>query len=154
MEKERKILFNFTSYILLGLLICLIGLSNVFASTYESTQFTAQLYDNYGTSLQPVTTNFTNNYYTGIIPTMVANSSGGAWGISSPIALLENHNYSLTLEITGAYGGALILSSVNRIGIGKNLADAVYSYVNSTVVDTTFQEQLMAILCNMLLPLK
>lgn len=139
MEKERKILFNFTSYILLGLLICLVGLSNVFASTYDSSQFEARLYDNYGTSLQYVTTELIYGWQ-GNIPHMVANSTGGAWGIQSPIALLKDHTYSITIEIGGTWGGSLILSSKNRVGVGRNYDDAVYSYVNGTNAELKYSK--------------
>lgn len=55
-----------------------IGINKIFAATYDYSQFTAQLYDNYGPSLSAVTTNITNNRHEGIIPNMTANTSGGA----------------------------------------------------------------------------
>lgn len=140
MTREIKILLNFTSYILLGVLICLIGLSNVFASTYNATQFTAQLYDNYGPSLNAVTTDFTNNRYQGIIPSMIANSSGAAWGVSSPVTLVANHTYALTAEISGPYAGKLVLSTYNRIGVGTNLNNAKTSYQNNSSVKEIYSK--------------
>lgn len=140
MIKEKRILSYAVGYLLVGLFICMIGISNVFAATYNATQFTAQLYDNYGPSLSSVTTDFTNNRYQGIIPTMVANSSGAAWGISSPVTLVANHTYTLTAEISGTYGGRLVLSTYNRIGVGTSLSNAKSSYQNNSYVKEIYSK--------------
>lgn len=138
MENCKKVLISFCLYLFTFLLIVLVGVSNVFASSYDALSFTAQLYDNYGPSLSPVTTSMSNMYYTGTIPTMTANSSGAAWGISSPIPLLANHTYSLSVKIEGNYGGNIRLSTYNRIGVGTSLGNAKSSYENNSNVTENY----------------
>lgn len=123
---------SFLVWLLLFGLVCIVGISNVFAATYDSTTFTAQLYDNYGPSLHSVTTEFSNMSWRGTIPGMTANTSGAAWGVSSPIPLLANHTYSMTVKIEGPYGGNVVLSTYNRIGVGTSLSAAKSSYENNT----------------------
>lgn len=123
---------SFLVWLLLFGLVCIVGITNVFAATYDSTTFTAQLYDNYGPSLHSVTTEFSNMSWRGTIPGMTANTSGAAWGVSSPIPLLANHTYSMTVKIEGPYGGNVVLSTYNRIGVGTSLANAKSSYENNT----------------------
>lgn len=122
----------FLAWLIVFAVICVLGISNVFASTYDSTTFTAQLYDNYGPSLHSVTTEFSNMSWRGTIPGMTANTSGAAWGVSSPIPLLANHTYSMTVKIEGPYGGNVVLSTYNRIGVGTSLSAAKTSYENNT----------------------
>ena len=124
------IMFIFWSIIMA--VVCIIGISNVFAATYDPTTFTAQLYDNYGPSLHSVTTEFSNMSWRGTIPQMQANTSGAAWGVSSPIPLLKGHTYSMTIRIDGTYGGNIVLSTYNRVGLGTSLANAKSSYENNT----------------------
>lgn len=124
------IMFIFWSIIMA--VVCIVGISNVFAATYDSTTFTAQLYDNYGPSLHSVTTEFSNMSWRGTIPQMQANTSGAAWGVSSPIPLLKGHTYSMTIRIDGTYGGNIVLSTYNRVGLGTSLANAKSSYENNT----------------------
>ena len=124
------IMFIFWS--ILMAIVCIVGISNVFAATYDPTTFTAQLYDNYGPSLHNVSTEFSNMSWRGTIPQMNANTSGAAWGISSPIPLLKGHTYSMTVRIDGTYGGNIVLSTFNRIGVGTSLANAKSSYENNT----------------------
>lgn len=135
MTYNKKSIGPVISFILwaLGVLtVCIVGISNVFAATYDSTTFTAQLYDNYGPSLHSVTTDFTNMSWRGTIPGMTANTSGAAWGVSSPIPLIANHTYSMTVKIEGTYGGNIVLSTYNRIGVGTSLENAKTSYENNT----------------------
>lgn len=135
MTYNKKSIGPVVSFILWSILmaiVCVIGISNVFAATYDSTTFTAQLYDNYGPSLHSVTTEFSNMSWRGTIPGMTANTSGAAWGVSSPIPLLANHTYSMTVKIEGPYGGNVVLSTYNRIGVGTSLSAAKTSYENNT----------------------
>lgn len=131
-DKSIGPLISFILWLSLFAVICIIGISNVFAATYDANSFTAQLYDNYGPSLHTVSTQFTNMSWRGTIPTMQANTSGAAWGISSPIPLLSNHTYSMTVKIEGTYGGNLILSTYNRIGVDTSLSNAKSSYENNS----------------------
>lgn len=131
-KKELGPVLTFILWLVGIAIICIIGISNVFAATYDATSYTAQLYDNYGPSLHTVTTDFTNMSWRGTIPSMTANTSGAAWGISSPIPLLANHTYSMTVKIEGTYGGNITLSTYNRIGVGTSLSSAKSSYENNT----------------------
>lgn len=133
MENNKKILLSFSFYFLTLLLIIIIGISNVFAETYDAYLFKAQLYDNNNGSLSTVSTSFGNNYWQGTIPNMTANSSGAAWGISSPIPLIANHTYTLTVNIGHEYGNT-VLSTYNRIGVGSSFNEARISYQNNTNV--------------------
>lgn len=135
-------LYKFLIWAFVGFCVFCVGIFRVNAATYYSNDFTAQLYDNYGPSLSPVTTSLTNNRYQGIIPTMSANTSGGAWGVSSPITLLANHTYTITATIDGTFGGNIILSTYNRIGVGTTLQNAVNSYVNNTNVNENYSRAL------------
>lgn len=135
---NTKPLIKFLLWLCMGILICIIGISNVFADTYTSSQFSAQLYDNYGPSLSAVTTDQSNARWQGTIPSMTANSSGAAWGISSPVVLLANHTYSVSLKITGPYGGNIVLSSYNRVGVGTTLANAKTSYQNNSYANENY----------------
>lgn len=131
-KKSIGPVISFIIWLALFGVICIVGISNVFAATYNANSYTAQLYDNYGPSLHEVTTEFTNMSWRGTIPQMQANTSGAAWGISSPIPLLSNHTYSMTVKIEGTYGGNLILSTYNRIGVGTSLSNAKSSYENNS----------------------
>lgn len=131
-KKSIGPVISFIIWLALFGVICIVGISNVFAASYDANSFTAQLYDNYGPSLHSVSTQFTNMSWRGTIPTMNANTSGAAWGVSSPIPLLANHTYSMTVKIEGTYGGNLILSTYNRIGVGTSLSNAKSSYENNT----------------------
>lgn len=114
---------------------------SVNAASYDYTKYTAQLYDNYGPTLYATSTSLVTNRWQGVLD-MTANSSGGAWGISSPIPLLANHTYALTVKIDGTYGGNIILSTYNRIGVGTSLANAVTSYQNNTYVNENYSKYL------------
>ena len=131
-KKSIGPVISFIIWLTLFAIICIVGISNVFAASYNANSFTAQLYDNYGPSLHDVTTEFSNMSWRGTIPQMQANTSGAAWGVSSPIPLLANHTYSMTVKIEGTYGGNLILSTYNRIGVGTSLSNAKSSYENNS----------------------
>ena len=109
-----------------------ISFNRVLADSFLYYDYEAQLYDNYGPSLHSVSTSSSTGGWSGTIPSMTANTSGAAWGISSPLPILANHTYSVSLVINGSYGGNLVLSTYNRIGVGTSLANAVSSYENST----------------------
>lgn len=131
-KKSISPVISFLAWLLVFAIICVVGICNVFAATYDATTYTAQLYDNYGPSLHDVSTEFSNMSWRGTIPQMQANTSGAAWGVSSPIPLLANHTYSMTVKIEGPYGGNVVLSTYNRIGVGTSLANAKSSYENNT----------------------
>lgn len=131
-KKSISPVISFIIWLVVFAIICIIGITNVFAASYDATTYTAQLYDNYGPSLHSVTTEFSNMSWRGTIPQMQANTSGAAWGVSSPIPLLKGHTYSMTIRIDGTYGGNIVLSTYNRVGLGTSLANAKSSYENNT----------------------
>ena len=129
---KNETMRKFLLWCLCGIIIFLVGHFKVFASTYTANEFTAQLYDNYGSTLSAVSTSSNGSYWTGYIPTMVANSAGAAWGVSSPIPLLANHTYTVSIN-PGSYIGTSILSTYNRIGVGTSMDSAKTSYQNGGV---------------------
>ena len=122
-------------WILTGIIILLVGVLRPKADTFTPSQITAQLYDNSNGWLTSVNTTFDSgmDIWYGYI-THVANSSGGAWGISSPISMLNNHTYSVSAYITVPGCGFTRLSTVDRIGVGISLDSAVSSYQNNSNV--------------------
>lgn len=136
MVKEKRI-----KSLIIGLLLFSVGLSNVNAASYTGFDFTAQLYDNVNGSLTAVTTSGPtagSGSYEGYIA-YAANSSGGAWGISSPTTLLSNHTYTLTASIPNECG-YLVLSTYNRIGVGTSLSNAKTSYQDNTNVTEVYSK--------------
>lgn len=140
-DKSIAPVFTFIIWLALFAFICIIGISNVFAATYSGFDYRAQLYDNLGPNLTSVTTSGPTagtGSYEGYIG-YTANSSGGAWGISSPITLIANHTYTLTASIPNECGN-IILSTYNRIGVGTSLSSAVTSYQNNTNVNEVYSK--------------
>lgn len=144
MAKEKRILIYFISFLLGFFLIMFIGISGVFAATYNGSEFTAQLFDNYGPTLNYITTSDLyqdSNHYEGIIPSMTSNGAGAAWGISSPIPIITNHNYSITVKALNDCSQP-ILSSYNRIGIGTDIGFAKYAYENNQYAEEIYSKAL------------
>ena len=138
MIKEKRILSYFIGWLFLGYIIFIIGTNNVYASTYTGSDYYARLYDNVNGILTGVDTTgpYNEGLYEGYIP-YSANSSGGAWLISSPITLISNHTYTLTASIPNECG-PLVLSSVNRIGVGTTINNAKSSYQNNSDVNEIY----------------
>lgn len=130
-EKRIKIL-------IIALLLFLVGFTKVNAASYSGFDYTAKLYDNVNGTITSVTTNgpYNEGLYEGYIP-YTANSSGGAWLISSPLTLVANHTYTLTASIPNECG-PLTLSSANRIGVGTIVNNAKASYQNNTDVNEVY----------------
>lgn len=123
------------------LLIPLLLVTEVKAASYTGFDYSAQLYDNLGPSLTSVTTSgpsASTGYYEGYVA-YTANSSGAAWGISSPITLIANHTYTLTASVPNECGYP-ILSTYNRIGIGTSLSNAKTSYQNNTNANEVYSK--------------
>ena len=141
-KKYLSVLFTFLAWLIVGFIVCFVGINNIFAASYDANNFTAQLYDNLGPTLNAVTTSKEENgslYYYGFIG-LTANSSGGAWGISSPIPLIANHTYSMTVDPYAPGCGYTILSSYPRLGVGTSFANAKASYQNNTYVEEKFYQ--------------
>lgn len=129
---KNRFLYNLMRILIIIGIGFLLGICHVKADTYTANEVTAQLYDNYGPNLSAVSTSFNGSYWTAYIPTMVANSAGAAWGISSPIPLLANHTYTVSIN-PGSYIGTSILSTYSRIGVGTTMDSAKTSYQNGGV---------------------
>ena len=143
MVKEKRILSYILGWLIVGFIIIFMGVNNVFASSYNADNFTAQIYDNINGSLTAKTTTKESSgtiYYYSYDVGYTAYSSGGAWGVSSPIPLLANHTYSMTVDPMVIGCGFTILSSINRLGVGTNLGNAVTSYQNNTNVNEKFSQ--------------
>lgn len=134
-------------WLVLGIIVCFIGIKNTYAATYTPDNFTAQLFDNINGSLSYQETNNEivdnkNIYYYGFINNLVANSAGGAWGISSPIPLINNHTYSMTVKTQVVGCGTTQLSNINRIGIGPDMGFAKYAYENNQYAEELYSKTL------------
>lgn len=133
-DKSLEPVIMFLFWLVCFAIICIVGISNVFASSYNYNDFSAILYDNYGPELHYVlTTTVEGGGYTGTISSMTANTSGAAWGFSSPIPLVAGRTYSISIN-PGLYNATsdIVLSTYNRIGVGTTLSNAVTSYQNNT----------------------
>ena len=143
MIKEKRILSYILGWLIVGFIIIFIGVNNVFAASYNADNFTAQIYDNINGSLTSKTTTKETTgiaYYYSYDVGYTAYSSGGAWGVSSPIPLIANHTYSMTVDPMVVGCGFTILSSINRLGVGTTLGNAVSSYQNNTNVNEKFSQ--------------
>ena len=111
-------------------IICIIGISNVFAATYPiSMTSEVAFYDNSGSSLTSIGTNWQEGmqaYYSNNLPT-TAGSYGGAIAFNSPIPLLANHTYALTLTFDND-DIDIALSLKNKIAIGNSISSVKYNY--------------------------
>ena len=132
MIKQKKILINFILWCIGLFLVCCVGISNVFALENNNA---IQFYDNNGTSLTSVSTNYIQQTgESNAIFTTTANSYGGAVMIQSTIPLVQDHIYTMFLNV-GAYsnGGYTELSTKNCVGLGGSYANAINSYVNCNI---------------------
>lgn len=124
-------------YILLIILSIFIFIRNAKADTYNMNyEYYQQYYDNSGSSVTAVSTTWNESlqsYVSGNINT-VANSYGAGLSISSPIPLLANHTYSMSIYFDNLSN--ISLSSKNNIAIGNSLSNASSNYVNGSYLTT------------------
>lgn len=121
---------SFLVWLLLFGLVCIVGITNVFAATYPiSMTSEVAFYDNSGSSLTSIGTNWQESmqaYYSNNLPT-TAGSYGGAIAFNSPIPLLANHTYALTLTFDND-DIDIALSLKNKIAIGNSISSVKYNY--------------------------
>lgn len=132
MVKEKKILLSFSFYLFVGLLICFIGISNVFAATYYvDYSYSQKYFDNNGSIVTGVTTTWNESLesYVSDNITTSANSYGAGLSITSPIPILENHTYTLSFSFVERNN--IALSKKNYIGISSTLQGAANNYANN-----------------------
>lgn len=103
---------------------------------YMNYEYYQQYYDNSGSSLTSVNTTWNESLqsYVSSNITTVVNSYGAGLSISSPIPLLANHTYSMTIYFDGLSN--IALSSKNHISIGNSLSNASNNYVNGNYLTT------------------
>lgn len=119
------------------LILPFLFISNVKAGTYNMNyEYYQQYYDNSGSSVTAVSTNWNESLqsYVSADITTVANSYGAGLSISSPIPLLANHTYSMSIYFDGLSN--ISLSSKNNIAIGTSLSNASSNYVNANYLTT------------------
>lgn len=143
---KNRFLYNLLRilvFIALGFILSNFLLVNrVYADTYHSYDTTAQLYDNNNGTLTALTTNSSSSYWYGTVG-FIGYSSGAAWGFSTPMPLIEGHTYSLTVYFSTSSNTAdsVTFSSVNRIGVGTSLSNAVSSYQNNAGTELVYSNQ-------------
>ena len=136
-KKSLSALFTFLIWLLFGFLICFVGINNIFADTYYMNyQYSQQYYDNFGSSVTAVTTTWNESlqsYVSDNIGT-TANSYGAGLSISSPVPLIKNHTYVISLYFEDLSN--IALSNKNHIAIAPSLAGAASNYAyNNYYVD-------------------
>lgn len=132
MAKEKRILIYFISFLLGFFLIMFIGISGVFAATYQMNyNYEQRYYDNYGSSVVQVPTSWMDSFgsYVSNEITTYANSYGAGLSITSPIPLLSGHTYSFSVYFEGIFN--IALSSKNEISIASSLNAAANDYANN-----------------------
>ena len=127
-EKEKRILFYFIGWFIVVFVIMLMGINNVFALETNFENLSVQGYNNNGNSLTTPGVFNCSAGSCGMEITANVNSYGGAWAVQSPIPLLKNHTYTLTLRIRNTAGVGISLSSKNRIAIGNSIDSVKYNY--------------------------
>ena len=129
-KKALGPVISFLIWLLLLGIVCIIGITNVFAATYPiSMTSEVAFYDNSGSSLTSIGTNWQESmqaYYSNNLPT-TAGSYGGAIAFNSPIPLLANHTYALTLTFDND-DIDIALSLKNKIAIGNSISSVKYNY--------------------------
>lgn len=129
-KKALGPVISFLVWLLLFGIVCIVGITNVFAASYPiSMTSEVAFYDNSGSSLTSIGTNWQESmqaYYSNNLPT-TAGSYGGAIAFNSPIPLLANHTYALTLTFDND-DIDIALSLKNKIAIGNSISSVKYNY--------------------------
>lgn len=159
MKKEYHILINFGLYIITFITIIIIGITGVFADTYYTNYNDTQTYfDNSGSSVSLVNSSWNESlqaYVSNSLPTM-ANSYGGLVVFNSPISIIKNHTYSLSIFFYQRQN--IAISSKPRIALGTYVGgardnytssnyyatDLVHRVVNSSILQYTFTANMNA----------
>lgn len=131
-EKEKRILFYFIGWFIVAICIFLIGILNVNAATYNMNyEYLQKYYDNNGSTVTAVTTTWNESLqsYVSNNITTIANSYGAGLSITSPIPLIANHTYTLSVYFDGISN--IAKSSKNNIAISTSLTGAASNYANN-----------------------
>lgn len=129
---NKSPMYKFLCWFSFFIFICFIGIFKVCALTNNNS---IRFYDNNGTSLTYKTTSYDDTIKeSSAVFTTTANSYGGAVLITLNTPLIQNHIYSLFINV-GAMnmGGQTQVSSKNCIGVGSNYNNAINSYINCSI---------------------
>lgn len=133
-KKDFKLcpISKFIAWLILGLIVCIIGISNVFALTNENR---IQFYDNSGSSLSLVSTSYISQTgESNATFSTSANSYGGAVLITLDQPLISGYIYTIFINVGAAnMGGSTRLSSKNCVGLGSGSTAAINSYINCNI---------------------
>ena len=139
-KKNLSVLISFLCWVFVGLFVCIYGLKNVNAATYYTNySYSQKYYDNHGSSVVAVNTTWNESLQTYISSniTTVANSYGAGLSITSPIPLLSNHTYTLSIYFDGINN--IAKSSKSNIAISTSLTGAANNYASSNYYANTIQ---------------
>lgn len=123
------IMFIFWSIIMA--IVCIVGISNVFAAEYTfSYNDTQTYYDNLGSSVTYVNSSWNESLqaYVSDNITTTANSYGAGVSINAPVPILQNHTYTLTLAFPDLSN--ISLSSKNHIALSISALGAANNYAS------------------------
>lgn len=130
--KQREILIKSISWFTTLFIIIFVGVNNIFALENDNR---ITFYDNNGSSASEVSTTYVNQTdWSGAQFTTTANSYGGLVVITLNQPLVNNHIYTLFLNVGAeSNGGYTRLSTKNCIGIAKSKNGAVSNYINCSI---------------------
>lgn len=123
---------TFIIWISLLVVICIIGISNVFAAEYNlDSNYIQVYYDNNGSSVTSVGQTWVESLQSYISNniTTTAGSYGAGVAFNSPIPILANHNYSISIFFPELNN--IALSSKNKITIGNSASSVSYNYTHN-----------------------
>lgn len=137
MEKVEKILKSpvnkFLLWIVMGIIVCLIGMTNVLADEISFQNYDYQIYyDNSGSTVSRVYETWSDSFmaYVSNNITTTANSYGAGVVINSGIPIISGHAYSLSFYFEQTHN--IALSSKNRIAIGSTYSNSASNYANGS----------------------
>lgn len=123
---------KFLLWFAMGLFVCLIGITNVFALTNDNR---IEFYDNNGSSASAVTTYYEQTPdFSFATFTTTANSYGGLVMITLNQPLVKDYIYTIFLNVGASnMGGATRLSTKNCIGLSDSKNGAINNYVSCDI---------------------
>lgn len=137
-KTQKKVIIMFLSWLFLAFIIIFIGVINVHAAEYYFTYNDTQVYyDNFGTSATNVgqTWNESLQAYISNNISTANNYYGAAVSINSPIPIIENHTYSMSVQFLEKSN--LNTSTKSYIAIGNSHSSAIYNYTHNTYYAST-----------------
>lgn len=132
MVKEKRILSYFIGWLILGFIVCFVGVNKIFALQNNNGIW---FYDNLGTSVTEVETTYTEAIdISEAIFSTTANSYGGLVVIQLDKPLIKDHIYTLFLNVGAeSNGGSTMLSTKNCLGASNSKNGSVNEYLNCSI---------------------